>query len=220
MATFSLEHLIRKPKTTQKYPPLLIMLHGYGSNEQDLFSFAEELPDELLIISARAPLSLGFGSYAWYTIHFDAQSSDKFSDIPEAKSALKLIDKFINEIIAAYQVDEKNIFLLGFSQGTILSSAYALNHPHKIRHIAALSGYINQELIQKPLEKENFKDLDFFVSHGSVDQVIPVEWARKTSPFLHKLNIEHSYQEYPVGHGVAPQNFYDLHRWIQERVSS
>jgi phospholipase/carboxylesterase len=217
MATFSLEYLIRHPKTTQTNPPLLIMFHGYGSNEEDLFSFAQELPDELLIISARAPLSLGFGSYAWYTIHFDASSSDKFSDIPEARAALRLIDDFINEIVSAYDVNQQNIFLLGFSQGTILSTAYALNHPHKIQHVVALSGYVNEELIQKPLEKENFKDLDFFVSHGSVDQVIPVEWARKTAPFLEKLNIEHSYHEYPVGHGVAPQNFFDLHSWVKKR---
>jgi phospholipase/carboxylesterase len=217
MATFSLEYLIRHPKTAQTNPPLLIMLHGYGSNEEDLFSFAQELPDELLIISARAPLSLGFGSYAWYTIHFDASSSDKFSDIPEARAALKLMDDFINEIVSAYEVNQQNIFLLGFSQGTILSTAYALNHPHKIQHVVALSGYVNEELIQKPLEKENFKDLDFFVSHGSVDQVIPVEWARKTAPFLEKLNIEHSYHEYPVGHGVAPQNFFDLHSWVKKR---
>ena len=92
MSTFSLEHIVRQPKTPQSEPPLLIMLHGYGSNEEDLFSFAQELPDELLIVSARAPLSLGFGSYAWYTIHFDAATSDKFSDIPEAKTALKHID--------------------------------------------------------------------------------------------------------------------------------
>ncbi len=219
MATFSLEHLIREPKTNQTNPPLLIMFHGYGSNEEDLFSFAQELPDELLIISARAPLSLGFGSYAWYTIHFDASSSDKFSDIPEAKEALKRIDNFIDEVIEAYEVDEKNIFLLGFSQGTILSTAYALNHPYKIQHIVALSGYVNQELIQKPIEKESFNDLDFFVSHGSVDQVIPVEWARNTPPFLEKLNIEHEYHEYPVGHGVAPQNFYDLQSWIKKRCT-
>ena len=156
MATFSLEYLIRHPKTPQSNPPLMIMLHGYGSNEEDLFSFAQELPDELLIISARAPLSLGFGSHAWYTIHFDAVSSDKFSDVPEAKEALKLIDSFINEIVAAYEVNSKNIFLLGFSQGTILSTAYALNHPHKIQHIVALSGYVNEELIQKP-EKSDWK---------------------------------------------------------------
>jgi phospholipase/carboxylesterase len=217
MTKFSLEYLIRQPKTPQTNPPLLIMLHGYGSNEEDLFSFAQELPDELLIISARAPLSMGFGSHAWYTIHFDASSSDKFSDVPEAKAALKLIDSFINEIVEAYEVNSKNIFLLGFSQGTILSTAYALNHPHKIQHIVALSGYVNEEFIHKPLEKENFKDLDFFVSHGTVDQVIPVEWARKTSPFLEKLKIKHEYHEYPVGHGVAPQNFFDLHSWVKKR---
>lgn len=217
MSTFSLEHLVRSPKTTQSKPPLLIMLHGYGSNEEDLFSFAEELPDELLIVSARAPLSLGFGSHAWYTIHFDATTSDKFSDIPEAKEALKKIDIFIDELIAAYEVDQDNIFILGFSQGTILGTAYALNHPNKIQHVVALSGYVNQELLQKPLEKDRFKNLDFFVSHGSVDQVIPVEWARNTPPFLNKLNIDHEYHEYPVGHGVAPQNFHDLHAWVKKR---
>lgn len=217
MQTKSLEYLIRKPKTAISKPPLLIMLHGYGSNEQDLFSFAEELPDEFLIISARAPLSLGFGSYAWYTIHFDATTSDKFSDLPEARSALSTIDLFVEELKAEYEVNEENIFLLGFSQGTILSMAYALNHPDKIKKVIALSGYINQDLVEKPIEKERFKDLDFFVSHGSVDQVIPVEWARKTPPFLDKLNIKNEYHEYPVGHGVAPQNFFDLQRWIIDR---
>ena len=219
MNTFSLEHLVRSPKTPQSKPPLLIMLHGYGSNEEDLFSFAQELPDELLIISARAPLSLGFGSHAWYTIHFDAASSDKFSDIPEAKEALKKIDTFIEEVVEAYEVDHENIFILGFSQGTILGTAYALNHPDKIQHVVALSGYVNHELLLKPLEKDSFKNLDFFVSHGSVDQVIPVDWARNTAPFLSKLNIDHEYHEYPVGHGVAPQNFYDLHAWVKQRCT-
>ena len=114
MQTKSLEYLVRKPKTTISHPPLLIMFHGYGSNEQDLFSFAEELPDELLIISARAPLSLGFGSYAWYTIHFDATTSDKFSDLPEARSALSTIDLFIEELKTEYKVDEEKIPLIGF----------------------------------------------------------------------------------------------------------
>lgn len=218
MAQFSLEFVTRKPKNNKSKPPLLIMLHGYGSNEQDLFSFAEELPDELFIISVRAPLSMGFGSYAWYTIHLD-QGSDRFSDIPEAKYALKLIDTFIEEITGTYDIDQKNIFLMGFSQGAILSIAYALNHPDKIHYVTALSGYVNQELIQKPFETEAFKNLEFFISHGSVDQVIPVEWARRSPAFFDKLKIRHSYQEYPVGHGVAPQNFYDLHDWIKKRCT-
>ncbi|MCF6297355.1 MAG: phospholipase [Flavobacteriaceae bacterium] len=220
MKKLSLEYLIRNPKVDIENPPLLILLHGYGSNEQDLFSFAEELPKEILIISVRAPLSMGLEteSYAWYTIHFDSTDSSKFSDIPEAKDALHKIGIFIDEIIQEYKVNTNNIFLLGFSQGTILSTAFALNNPDKIHHVIALSGYVNQELLNKDIGISNFYNLDFFVSHGSVDQVIPVEWARKTPNFLNNLGIKNSYQEYPVGHGVAPQNFHALNEWIKERI--
>lgn len=217
MSNLTLDYLVRYPKKNIDNPPLLVMLHGYGSNEQDLFSFAEELPDELLIISAKAPLTLGFGSYAWYTIHFNADSAN-FSDIPEAKESLNKIDAFIKEIKLEFKVNSKNVFLLGFSQGTILSTAYALNNPDKIQHVIALSGYVNQQLLIDDFEKNGYDKLDFFVSHGTDDQVIPVEWARKTPGFLDALEINNSYQEYSVGHGVAPQNFYDLNTWVKERL--
>lgn len=217
MSDLNLEYLIRKPADNNAGPPLLIMLHGYGSNEQDLFSFAQELPSELLIVSVRAPLSLGFGSYAWYSINFEADR-DNFSNLEEANTALKSIDAFIDGLLDKYKPDPTRIFLMGFSQGTILSLAYALNHPGKIQHVIALSGYVNQKLIKIPLEASNYKDLDVFASHGSVDQVIPVEWARRTPHFLDKLKIEHEYKEYPVGHGVAPQNFFDLLSWIRKRL--
>lgn len=213
----SLEYIIRHPKKPSDNPPLLLLLHGYGSNEQDLFSFASELPDELLIISARAPMSLGLGSYSWYTIHFDA-TNGKFSDIDEAKIARDKIAKFIDEIIETYSVNKNKVFLLGFSQGTILSYSVALNYPEKINYIVALSGYINQELLPSELNKNDYKNLDFYISHGSVDQVIPVDWAKQAPEFLNKLEIKNSYQEYGVGHGVAPQNFYDFKKWIEERL--
>ncbi len=218
MKNLSLEYLIREPKIKSTSPPLLILLHGYGSNEQDLFSFAEELPDELLIISARAPLSLGFGSYAWYTIHFDAKEARKFSDIPEAIQARDTIANFVDEVLNHFDVDVTNVFLLGFSQGTILSYAVALNYPEKVQHVIALSGYVNMELNPSNLEKNKYQNLNFYISHGTVDQVIPVDWARKASPFLDSLEIQNSYQEYPVGHGVAPQNFHSFSAWIKVRI--
>ncbi|MEN8123754.1 MAG: alpha/beta hydrolase-fold protein [Bacteroidota bacterium] len=217
MNKLSLEYIVRQPKIAIEEPPLLIMLHGYGSNEQDLFSFADELPDELLIISARAPLNMGFGSYAWYSIHFNNDSKN-FSDIAEAKEALNKIDYFIKEIKQEYKVNTNNIFLLGFSQGTILSTAFAINNPDKIQHVIALSGYVNPQLLVDNIDKNIYKNLDFFVSHGTVDQVIPVNWARKTPGFLNNINIKNIYQEYHVGHGVAPQNFYDLNKWIKDRL--
>lgn len=217
MSELSLDYLVRYPKKNVENPPLMIMLHGYGSNEQDLFSFADELPDELLIISAKAPLTLGMGSYAWYSIRFSEDSAN-FSDTTEAKVSLEKIDSFINEVKKEFKVNTSNIFLLGFSQGTILSIAYALNNPDKVQHVVALSGYVNQQLLQDGFKENNFNNLDLFVSHGSEDQVIPVIWARKTPDFLNALGIENSYKEYPVGHGVAPQNFYDFQKWVQERL--
>tara|TARA_B110000091_G_scaffold30909_1_gene31926 strand:- start:13564 stop:14220 length:657 start_codon:yes stop_codon:yes gene_type:complete len=213
----SLKYQIRYPKKPIKNPSLLLLLHGYGSNEEDLFSFASELPDELLIISARAPLTLGHGSYSWYTIHFDSNNG-KFSDTDEAIEARDKIALFIDEVTLAYSVNKENIFLLGFSQGTILSYSVALNYPKKIKNIIALSGYINQDLLPTTINENDYSNLDFFISHGSADQVIPIEWAQNAPTFLNDLKIKNSYQEYMVGHGVAPQNFYDFKKWIEDRL--
>jgi phospholipase/carboxylesterase len=217
MKQLSLQYISREPNAITEKTSLLILLHGYGSNEEDLFSFATELPEDLIIISARAPQTLGFGGYAWYTIHFN-NSVDKFSDIPEAIASRDLIAQFITEIQLKYNIPPSKTFLLGFSQGTILSYAVALNYPEKIQKIIALSGYINPDLLPTNLTASNYTNLDFFISHGSVDQVIPVEWANKAPQFLNELQIKNCYQEYPVGHGVAPRNFYDFKNWIEERM--
>lgn len=213
----SLEYIVRNPINNSINPPLLILLHGYGSNENDLFSFASELPEELLIISARAPMTLGFESYSWYTINFD-MNNGKFSDTNEAIESRDLISNFIDEIKSVYKTDPKKTFLLGFSQGCILSYAVALNFPNKVQHVVALSGYINQDLLSMDSTSKDTNFPDFFISHGSVDQVIPIEWAQNSPSFLSSLNIQHSYKEYMVGHGVAPQNFYDFKDWINNRL--
>ena len=210
-----LHYIVREPKVTTEKPPLLILLHGYGSNEEDLFSFAEELPDNLLIVSAQAPLSMGFGAYAWYSINFDDKNG-KFSDLKEAKESIDKIAIFIDEIKEKYNTDTEKTFLLGFSQGAILSYSLSFFYPNKIQHVIALSGYINTELLPEHISKDI--KTNYYCSHGSVDQVLPVEWARNSKPFLDKLGFSNVYSEYNVGHGVAPQNFYSFKSWIEERL--
>ncbi|WP_367754406.1 alpha/beta hydrolase [Flavobacterium sp. WC2430] len=211
----SLEYLVREPKIKLDKNPLLLLLHGYGSNEEDLFSFATELPDDYYVISARAPHTLQYGSYAWYAINFD-ENQNKFSDNEQAKVSRDLITTFIDELIATYPIDTDNIILTGFSQGAILSYAVALSHPEKIQKVVALSGYISEPIFEENYKNNDFSNLKIFASHGTVDQVIPVDWARKTKPFLDNLNIKSTYKEYPIGHGVSPQNFYDFKNWLLE----
>jgi len=210
----NLYYLVQEPKIKHDKNPLLLLLHGYGSNEEDLFSFASELPQDHYVISVRAPYDLQPYGHAWYAIHFDADEN-KFSDNVQAKQSVELIAGFIDEIVKQYPIDAKNVTLIGFSQGAILSYATALTYPEKVAKVVALSGYFNQEIMPEVIDTKAISHLKFFVSHGSVDQVIPVEWARKAKPALENLGLEVEYHEYPVGHGVAPQNFFDFKNWLQ-----
>ena len=212
----SLHHLVRAPKVKLDKNPLLLLLHGYGSNEEDLFSFATELPDHYYVISARAPYSLQYGSYAWYAINFDADEN-KFSDHDQARTSRDLISTFIDELIINYSIDPNNVTLIGFSQGSILSYAVALSYPEKIQRVVAMSGYLNLDIVTENYKNNNFSNLKIFASHGTVDQVIPIEWARKAKPILEHLGIECVYKEYPIGHGISPQNFYDFKNWLLEK---
>lgn len=211
----SLHYLIREPKVKLDKNPLILLLHGYGSNEQDLFSFEEALPDDCYVVSARAPFDLQYGSYAWYAINFDADEN-KFSDIQQAQSSRDLIVNFIKELSANYSIDLQNVTLVGFSQGCILSYAVGVSYPDKINKIVAMSGYFNDKIAVPDFEKNNFKNLKIFASHGAADQVVPVSWARKAKPALSKLNIDIEYSEYPVGHTISQQNFHDAVNWLSK----
>lgn len=211
----SLYHLVREPRIKHQKNPLLLLLHGYGSNEEDLFSFAQQLPDEYYVISARAPYPLPPYGNAWYAINFDA-GMNKFSDNEQAIGSRDLIARFIDEITSLYPIDKNAVTLIGFSQGAILSYAVALTYPEKVSRVAALSGYLNNDIIAGEFETKKLQGLNFFISHGSADQVIPVDWARKAPEFLNSLRLETEYHEYPVGHGVAPQNFFDLVAWLEK----
>jgi len=216
MSDLSLHHITR-PSTLKENAPLLILCHGYGSDENDLFSFAKELPEELFIISVRAPYPMQPYGNAWYAINFDAEQN-KWNDNVQAVKSRDAIATFIDEACEAYPVNANNVSLLGFSQGSILSYAVALTYPEKLKNIIALSGYISEDIFPDELKPETYTNLDFYCSHGSVDQVIPVDWARKIPEFLSKLNIKHVYNEFPVGHGVAPQNFYEFKTWLETRI--
>ena len=214
--TLPLPHNYKAPKNPTPQSPAIIMLHGYGSDENDLFSFAGELPEQYHIIALKAPLPLQPYGNAWYHIHFDANDG-KFNDIPQAVASRDLIANCIDEVISVYNVSAENITLLGFSQGTILSFAVALSYPEKVKNVIGLSGYIATDMLKEGYENNDFSKLEVYSSHGSVDQVIPVTWARKTNPFLDQLHIPCAYSEFPVGHGVSPQNFGELKSWLEKR---
>ncbi len=207
-----LDYRIRRPLKEGETTPVLFLLHGYGSHEEDLFSFVNYLPEEYLIISLRAPLTLGFGGYAWYSIHFNEQQ-DKWSDDDEAKTAQEIILHNIDYHLEQFKLEGQKVSLLGFSQGAILSWAVGLSHPERIDKIIALSGYVNEDIFG--YAKEGLDQLRIFSSHGTEDPTLPVDWARKGIALVEKKEINVDYKEYPAGHGINPENFADLLAWLK-----
>src|SRR5690606_10826878 len=99
----------------------ILALHGRGSNENDLLGLAPHLPGGLLWISPRAPLLLGPGAYEWYRVREIGRP-----DPEQVHSAIQTLHRFIEEILENYPIDSQKLFLLGFSQGSLISMCYTL----------------------------------------------------------------------------------------------
>ena len=207
-----LDYRVRRPLKESDTSPVLFLLHGYGSHEEDLFAFVNYLPEEYIIISLRAPLGLGFGGYAWYSIHFNEQQ-DKWSDDTEAKKAQDIILYNIDYHLELFKLEGQKVSLLGFSQGAILSWALGLSRPERIDKIIALSGYVNENIFV--YAKEGLDKLRIFSSHGTQDPTLSIEWARKGIASVEKKEINVAYKEYPQGHGISQDNFNDLLSWLK-----
>lgn len=214
--SLSLEHMIRPAAGQEGHAPALFMLHGYGSNEQDLFSFAGELPTDLFVISIRAPFDLEPFGHAWYSIDFSADKG-KWNDVAQARESRETVRGFIREAVKAYGLDTGRINLLGFSQGTILSYALALSYPDEFRNIVGLSGYIDPEMLVDGYREKDHSHLQVYASHGQLDMVIPPAWAQLVPGFLDELKIPNTFEEFPVGHGVSPENFRSFNQWLSQR---
>ncbi|SEG46145.1 phospholipase/carboxylesterase [Halpernia humi] len=204
-----LKYLIREPGNITPETTLLILLHGYGSNEEDLFSFRESLPKDWLIVSFRAPLDLQFGGYSWFDL--DLMNAENPINVLQAKAAEQGILESILKISNQYGLTQNQTHLAGFSQGGILSYALALNHPEMFAKIAILSSYPDEKLLQNTSkDKKQLEKLRFFISHGTEDAVIPLEWGRKAADYLYHKGCFFSFREYMSGHGVNQKNYMDL----------
>ena len=136
-------------------------------------------------------------------------------DTNQAANSKDALVKFIDEIIIQENLDANNVFIAGFSQGAILSYSIALNNPTKVKNVMILSGYPEFKIIGDFNQNQDFSTLNFFVSHGTEDVVLPIEAGRLGEQLLNDLRIKNEYHEYRSGHGIVPQNYHDLMAFIK-----
>lgn len=212
----SLTHLVKYPESYKqgldvKYPTILA-LHGRGSNEHDLMELASYLPGALLWISPRGTFTLGPDSYEWFQL---AQVGKP--DPTRLANALATLDQFIDEVVDQYPVDPYHFYLLGFSQGTVVSLSYALTQPDRVSGVIGQSAYIPLEsgLI---IDEEGIRYKPIILTHGTRDFVLPVEWARRSRDLLTGLGADLEYHEFNMGHEVTPQSLDVIVAWLQGQL--
>ncbi len=213
----SLHHLTRFPASSsppQPDPvyPTILALHGRGSNERDLLGLAPYLPQNFLWISPRGTFSLGPDSFEWFQITQIGKP-----DPARLADALDTVDTFIGEIIANYPVDENKLYLLGFSQGSIVSMSYALTKPQRVAGVVAQSGYIPHESGLQ-IDTAGVKGKPFILTHGIQDPLLPVEWARRSRDSLQGLEVNLEYREFDMGHQISEESLAVINNWLENQL--
>jgi phospholipase/carboxylesterase len=215
----SLVHLAQQPQQRgDGAPPLLLLLHGVGSNEHDLISMAPYLDRRFLILSARAPYNYGWNGYAWFEIGFTGNGDVVFVDPQQIEVSRQKIIQFIGEAIAAYGADPARVYLMGFSQGAIMGSLVALTEPELVAGAVLMSGRVPAEVRPLLAAPERLAGKPFLVVHGTHDQVLPIHNGRASRDLLATLPVDLTYKEYPMEHQVSAESLTDIVAWLAARL--
>ncbi len=216
MGKLPLVHLVRQPSAEEDTPPLLLLLHGVGSNEHDLYELAPFLDKRFLIISVRAPNTLGPDSYAWFEVAFTPQGPA--INPQQAEASRQNLITFIKEAVTAYGADPARVYLMGFSQGAIMSASIALTQPELVAGAVLMSGRILPEIRPLMASNDELIGFPFLVAHGTADRVLPVTYGRASRDLLTSLPVDLTYHEYPMGHEVSQESLSEVAAWLREQL--
>jgi len=180
------------------------MLHGRGADEEDLVGLAGAFDPAFMILSARAPFPFPTGGgFTWYDVGAVGTPEPEMF-----RRSYELLSRFVDEALRAYPVDPAQLYLLGFSMGTVMSYSIALTRPGLFRGVIAFSGYI-PEGTYLDLRWTEARRTPFFISHGTLDPVIPIVMARRARKLFEDAAGTFEYREYPVGHEISEESLRD-----------
>ena len=190
-------------------PPLLVLLHGFGADENDLMPLAVRLDPRLAIASLRAPIRRPAGGYSW----MNSNSSD--ADLDAAK---RMVLECVDQVAIATGADRDRVYLAGFSQGAMLTLAIALTAPKQIAGAAVLSGRLVTSVREHHAPDEQLRGLPILVTHGTEDPQIPVRSARDIRLLLRTLPVTLEYHEFDSGHHISDFNVSVLDGWLRQQL--
>ena len=205
-----LEHLVR-PAGVQA--PTLILLHGFGSNEQSMFKLSSQIPKEWLVISVRAPFQIGYNAYKWYDV---AMVNGQISlNIDHEEQSRKKLIEFIDQVLEKYSGNKDRVIVAGFSQGANMSLALGLTAPDKVKGFACFSGRYLEEITPFVAKSIDLNSSKAFIAHGSEDQMLPFSNATETVSKLKALGLSVDFYKDKIGHTISDRELIAFIAWLK-----
>ncbi|MCR8659853.1 alpha/beta hydrolase [Paenibacillus endoradicis] len=201
-------HLPANYDPNQKYPTIFT-LHGKGSDEKNMFQLVEPLNEQFIIVGIRGNLRLGMG-FQFYELKSLGNPIREMFDL-----AIQNLESFIRYATEKYPIDANKRYLLGFSQGAILSMSLALTMGDQLRGIVALNGYV-PHFVKAEYSLQSIEDVSMFISHGEYDSVFPIQIGYETAEYFQKKTSKVTFNIYPSDHGVSEGNRTDFVQWLME----
>lgn len=204
-------HFLSSPSVLQdEEHPLLVLLHGFGSDERDLMAIRPYIDPTWAVVTIRAPFAEGSG-FRWYALR-----SLQSPDLEEMEQALNALKKWFSGLTVRFpHVPPHKVIVGGFSQGGVMALHLGLYQPlREIGGVSVLSGY----LPDPPSPDTSWRRLPVFWGHGLSDQVLPYALAHKAHEILSRHNIEITFRSYAMGHEVIEEELHDLMQWLNDVV--
>ncbi len=169
---------------------------------------APYLDPRFFLVSVRAPFAFPYGGYTWYDV--GTVGTPEPGMFQESFSRLTT---FVQDALKGYPIDPGRLCLFGFSMGTVMSYALSLTHPEFIRAVAANSGYV-PEGTDLTFRWNDLAGTEFFITHGTHDEVIPVEMGHRARDLFRSSRAPYTYHEYPMGHQISEESLADVSGWL------
>ncbi|MGE5432309.1 MAG: alpha/beta hydrolase [Syntrophomonadaceae bacterium] len=172
-----------------------IMLHGRGADARDILSLSEYLNvRDFALIAPNAE------NRSWYPYSFLAPQKE---NEPWLSSSIKLLEDVVKDLNEMGIRDEA-IYLLGFSQGACLTLEFAARNAKMYGGIAAFTGGLIGDRIQKESYTGDFLKTPVFIGTSDPDPHVPIERVNETAEILRKMNAELTLKIYKeMGHTIS-----------------
>ncbi len=192
---------------------LLLLLHGWTGDENSMWVFVRNFPLNYWIIAPHAPYATEPSGYSWRASRAPQLGPRGWPSLEDFRPSADLLIALVDNYAAQNQIEAPQFDVIGFSQGAALTNAISLLYPERIRRAGVLSGFL-PTVSEILLEKRPLNGKPIFVAHGTLDEMVKIEYARQSVEMLKRTGAHVAFYEDEIGHKLSANGLHALEEFF------